>query len=335
MPPKRGPYKPGWKPPSYERPMPKLGSRYRPPTTYVPPPLPPGKGGRRKPPQVDLANRGDTMLDLAERTGVDPVDFMAANPDMTKPMAGTAYNIPDPRLTAGWTAEEIFYDEQPGDLRVLEDFMRYQESIDVTGKKKWGQTAETTEAGIQYPEGWNPAEFRWMTEQMPEDYYDYYADMDFSRENVFDLPAMSMVGGEIDPRWQSYTTEELSEMLGQYYPDDIRGPSGIPSYHKWEQGAMGEWTPRSPEAAMDALYEMNDIDPNDDLMVEWFWSLADDDLLYMGEFFETIDWGGGGYGGGYGETPYGLGTPSRMVGQGQKPTRGNYSSYLSLTSWRI
>ena len=82
------------------------------------------------------------------------------------------------------------------------------------------------------------------------------------------------------------------------------------------------------------LYEENGIDPNDPDMVEYFWGFADDALLQMGEFFDVIEWpSGGGYGGGYEEYPYPPYVTSSMPGQ--KPRRGDYDSYLSLTSWSI
>ena len=98
----------------------------------------------------------------------------------------------------------------------------------------------------------------------------------------------------------------------------------------WEE-VTGEWNRKPPEAIFDELYIQNGIDPNDPAAVEWFWSLADEDMLYAAEFFDVIEWPQGGGYGGYGGMP----TPYRQASRGSQPTRGDYASYVSLTSWSI
>ena len=121
---------------------------------------------------------------------------------------------------------------------------------------------------------------------------------------------------------------------GKYYQEGMFEMPGMALYNRWEQDAQGNWNDRGKENYFDDLYELNGVDPTDKAMVEAFWSYADDDLLMMGEFFDVIEWpsGGGGYGG-YGAMP----TPYRQYTQGgQRPqARGDYASYLSLTSWSI
>jgi len=311
-------------------------------------------------PKQIQAEVGDTWDVIAEKVGVPTKSLLEVNPKDTTIKAGTFLNAPDPRELAGWSQEEIFEDIR-NPFGSQSDRIKYQEELNVYGTDKFGtpikytspltgktydtydpnsQPYETDAGMLQFPEGMNTERFKHWVENIgtaskwfDSPFMQSFNNMDLSREGVFNLPTMSMTGGEIDPRWQSYTAQELSKELKQYYPSEIRGPSGMPSDYKWEKGTFGEWTAKPAEAVFDSLYEANGIDPNDPDAVEWFWSLADDNLIFMGEFFDVLDWptggGGRGYGGGGGGG--GGGYPR----QAQRQQQRDYNSYLSLTSWSI
>ena len=119
------------------------------------------------------------------------------------------------------------------------------------------------------------------------------------------------------------------DFSGDFVPDTIRGPEGISSRSFYKQ-ENGEWLRRDPEEVFDELYLMNKIDPTNPEQVEAFWSYADDNLLFMGDYFDAIEWPTGyGYGG-YGDYDY----PDYSSPHRQSPyTR--QSARLQLTSWSI
>lgn len=182
------------------------------------------------------------------------------------------------------------------------------------------ETAAPTEEGIYYPEGWNPAEFNWSLQHMPMSFIsDFYSGY-YTEQGGRDLgPTEIYTGGG-----GGVPTEELPAF------------KGLPSYHAWEMDEeTGQWERKEHESVFDALYEYNGIDPEDPAQVQFFWEHADEDLLHMGEVFDVIEYesgGAAGFGTGGG---YGFGTPSRMVGRGRRPTRGEYATYLGLVNWRI
>jgi len=165
---------------------------------------------------------------------------------------------------------------------------------------------------IVYPGGWNPA-------QLKASLYGGGGVVDF---------ASKFYGG--------YYTEQggKGNIPGAQPTGELPGFPGIPSTHAWKKDeTTGEWIRKEHESVFDELYAMNGVDPEDSDAVEQFWSFADEDLLFAGELFDVIEWeddSGGGYGG-YGNKP----TPSRQYCRGQKPSRGDYASYLGLTSWSI
>ena len=291
----------------------KLGSRYRAPTapTYTSP-YEDMKGRKKKRPQAHVVTLGETYPDIAEKYGVDPTTLMQGAENRV-PIPGTTVPVyPE----TGLSVRPGYTPEPPPKVGL--------------------ETADITPEGIAYPEGWNPAQVLASTEYGSMDFYSkfyggYYTE--YGGLGAEAPPAYSPTktgrawgGMPSDPRYGT-PTEALPEI------------PGIPTYHAWTKDeTTGAWERQEEGAVFDALYEINGIDPNDPDMVEWFWSFADEDLLGVGELFDVIDWGGGadGYGGGYGgPATYGLGTPSRMVGRGQQPVRGNYATYLGLTSWRI
>jgi len=253
---------------------------------------------------------------------------MDANQGMGRPMAGTAYNIPDTERkgSASWRSE--YYEPPRPELWEAPGIPDARQVPTPQPPPKMGlETADITPEGIVYPEGWNPAQTLASMEHISMDFLgDFYSGY-YTEYGGLGAEPPRVWGGQpaADAAMYGTPTEILPEI------------PGIPSYHAWTKDETGAWGKQEPGAVFDALYEANGIDPNDPEMVQWFWSFADEDLLGVGVLFDVIDWGGtGGYGGrtGY-EAPYELGTPSRQYGAGQKPVRGNYSSYLSLTSWRI
>jgi len=122
---------------------------------------------------------------------------------------------------------------------------------------------------------------------------------------------------------------------GKYYQEGMFEMPGMALYNRWERDENNKWVDREKENYFDALYEANGIDPTNPDMVEYFWSFADDDLLFMGEFFDVLEWPTGG-GGGVGGYEYELPEYQRgEAGRGAPPRRDNFNAYLQLTSWRI
>jgi len=305
-----------------------LGAQYKPLIKKPPPP-----------PKQIVAEVGEDFTKLAERLNIETADLVKANIDDTSIKAGAVYNVPQ---FGGLTETEQFWQESLDVPASYVDFLTHQETLDVTGVNKFGGRTspgfETEFGDLQIPEGMNFEEFKMFAENTKDTgFWDQYGrtaegTLDLSAKGALNLPTMGITDQEIDPRYQSYQAQELSDMGFGYYPDEMIEIGGMPSYMKWEQNPVsGEWQPRPPEAVFDALYEMNGIDPNDPAAVEWFWSLASEDMLYAGEFFDVIEWPSGGGYGGYGGMP----TPSRQYGRGQQQARGDYASYLSLTSWSI
>ena len=312
----------------------KIGSSYNPYTVSQPAPR---TSTPTKPvQQFVVVEKDDTWESIASGLQLDTADLLKANPDeMSTPNIGTAVNIPDttPQF-GGLTEEEQFRQDRFGVGGQYIDFLTHQETLDVTGINKFGgrtsQPFETDFGTMQIPEGFNFEEFRMFAENTKgTGFWDEYRG-DLGVEDVLNLPPG--MGEAIDPRYQSYTAQELAQQTGQFYPESIIETGGIPTFPQWEQNQVtGEWNRKPPEAIFDELYIQNGIDPNDPAAVEWFWSLADEDMLYAAEFFDVIEWPQGGGYGGYGGMP----TPYRQASRGSQPTRGDYASYVSLTSWSI
>lgn len=298
----------------------KLGDRYRPPTytpTYAPDPYEDMKGrkGKRKPPPPPhVVTLGETYPDIADKYGVGVTDLMQGAENLT-PIPGTAVDIPPRYPDTGLSVTPGYTPEPPPKVG-----LETGEPIDVGGGDF-----------IQFPEGWNTARTMAMLPYMtmdfagkyydPEGYYTEWGGLGATAPPVYSPTKTGRAWGmPTDPRYGT-PTEALPEI------------PGIPTYHAWTKDETGAWERQEEGAVFDALYEYNNIDPEDDAMVEWFWSMADEDLLGVGILFDVLDWGGeGGY---PAPAAYGLGTPSRMAGRGQKPVRGEYASYLGLTSWSI
>lgn len=267
------------------------------------------------PPEYAVAESGDTWETLAERLGFDfdPTMLAAMNPDITAPTAGSAINLPD-------------VSKQPPTL-----------TPDPKVHLETAAPIPTEFGDIVYPEGWNMAKLQAAI-------YGGGGIIDFASK--FYGGDYTTQPGEKPPHpYESMTMEyatthpeEAQRMYEDYKAsgvptEELPAWPGLPSSHAWEKNIeTGEWVRKPHEAVFDELYVMNGIDPTDPDQVEWFWSLADDDLLFAGELFDVIEWGEepGGYGG-YGNMP----TPSRQYGSGQKPTRGDYATYLGLSSWSI
>ena len=275
--------------------------------------------------QYVVPKLGDSYQTLSERYGIDEDTLMRQN-DYQEPQAGTALQY------GGLTKDEEAYAGALGlEQAIFQDFLTYSEARDITGQRRFAPTADPSEEGVIYPEGWNPAFASWFIKQTEESgYWDAYRNMSLQIEDIMDLPTMGIGQQEIDPRYMSYHVEELEDMGYGEYPE-LRGPAGMPNTAFYNQSPVtGEYKALPPEAVFDELYEINGIDPNDPDMVEWFWSFADDDLLHMGEFFKAIEWPSSGYGG-YGYPDY----PS-YGSRGRSPQRsGQYGAYLQLTSWSI
>ena len=320
---------------SYTEEEKKLGSKinlYGNTTQYIPKKL-------RRPKQIQ-AEVGDDFSTLANKLKVETSDLARANPDDTSVKPGAVYNAPQ---YGGLTQNEQFFQDNLNVPANYIDFLTHQETLDVTGQNKFGgQTSapyETDFGDIVSPEGFNFQEFRMFGENTKDTgFWEEYRNLDVSQQNIYgaNAPTYGGISQEVDPRYQSYTPNELEVIGIDPAMSNMIETGGIPTYHKWAKDASGQWKARPPEAVFDELYKMNGIDPNDPDAVEWFWSIASDDMLYAAEFFDVIEWPeGGGYGnggyGGYGGMP----TPSRQYGRGQQQSRGNYASYLSLTSWSI
>jgi hypothetical protein len=277
----------------------------------------------QKAPKVVVASQGDTFDKLAEKLGVNTQDLIKENPETTYPRGGEVLNVPPKYLAP--------------------DF----------------GTAEPSKEGIVYPENMNPALFADYITSMGlgeynvpgvGDYYGkdlfqgvatdegLYAAVNKFREGYGGLDARRFRTGQYGTQYGlgQTTTEEVQALqkqldVGKYYQENMFEMSGMPLKYRYRQNEQGQWVDRGKEAYFDALYEANGIDPKNSDEVEAFWSYADDDLLFMGEFFDIIEWPQGGGYGGYGALP----TPYTQYRSGQKPTFGDYATYLSLTSWSI
>ena len=313
----------------------KIGSSYNPYVTSQPAPRKPAPTSNLGQ-QFVVVEKDDTWESIAAGLQLDTADLLKANPDeMSTPNIGTAVNIPDttPQF-GGLTEEEQFRQDRFGVGGAYIDFLTHQETLDVTGVNKFGgrtsQPFETDFGTMQIPEGFNFEEFRMFAENTKgTGFWEEYRG-DLGVEDVLNLPPG--MGEAVDPRFQSYTAQELAQQTGQFYPESIIETGGIPTFPQWEQNPVtGEWNQKPAEAIFDELYRTNGVDPNNKYDVELFWSVASDDMLYAAEFFDVIEWPSGGGYGGYGGMP----TPSRQYGRGQQPSRGDYASYVSLTSWSI
>ncbi len=303
---------------SWQRTYSKLGDRYKPPKLgdrYKPPPPPPrpGRPGM-PPPQTHVVTLGESYLDIAEKYNVEATQVMQGAENLT-PIPGTAVSIPDrPKL---WEAPGIPDVQKPTPQPLPKVGFETAEPIDV-GEGDF----------IQFPEGWNPAQVLASTEYGSMDFYSKFYGGYYT-----EYGGLGAEAPRYHPDWgRPYTDAAMYGTPTEALPEI----PGIPTYHAWTKDeTTGAWERQEEGAVFDALYEMNNIDPTDDDMVEWFWSMADEDLLGVGILFDVLDWGDeDGYG--YPAPPaYGLGTPSRMYGRGQKPVRGEYASYLGLTSWSI
>ena len=293
-------------------------------------------------PQYTVAEIGDTPEDIADKLGMDELAFKAENPEV---QAGAAYD----------------------NMALIEEV--YGNYGELLTSRIWGDdlygpgtTAEPLDIGggyeMVFPEGWNPeyaAAFIAQTEDRAYWENFYGLEDSLSKESYFagseaefaahkerlskyqpmdDAEIFQMMQESVAlENYQKVQTIESITGLDYLTAEDFEalGPGGMPISPFYEVNEMtGEWMRKNPEEVFDELYVANGIDPDDDEMVELFWSYANDDLIYMGEFFDVIEWPKGGYGG-YGSLP----TPYRMATRGSTPTRGTYSSYLQLTSWNI
>ena len=317
-------------------------------------------------PQQVVVESGDDFGSIANKLGIDEKALALENPEDNRAKPGTVLNVPaptqdpyggnnpyatvdmnkesiDPRVAAGWTPEEIWEDDR-NPYGLQNDRISYQEELGVTGIDKFatrkqyeigGQTYQgydpnsqpyETEAGtLVFPEGWNTERFRhWANNMGTGTKGDIWYDTPFMEYfNGMDTKKTSTsVGG-------SWGNAEIPD----YYPDEIRGPSGIPSSYKWQQNANGQWEAQPAENVFDELYIANGIDVNNKADIEWFWSLADDNLMFMGEFYDIFKAptgaGGGGYGGG------GYSYPSYRQSSQRPQDYSSRAAYLSLTSWSI
>ena len=269
-----------------------------------------------------IAKVGDTWTSLAERFGVEPTTVAQANKTQ-KPKAGTAVNIPN--------VSPRYFDPQFG-------------------------PGETSEEGIVYPEGYNPQQFGDWAAGMGQPGLDvsgvskeWWQQPEFLGAGMTDeevYAANQLVRGRLSERQydleqQFGQTKEdraaIQKQLdkGKYYQEGMFEMPGMALYNRWERDENNKWVDREKENYFDALYEANGIDPTNPDMVEYFWSFADDDLLFMGEFFDVLEWPTGG-GGGVGGYEYELPEYQRgEAGRGAPPRRDNFNAYLQLTSWRI
>ncbi len=296
-------------------------------------------------PGIIVAEVGDTLGSLAQKAGVEEIDFIQANQDVTTIKADAVYNVPNiPTLETGIDLRKmsipktipspppafldpVFETAPPADAVPGFDPIRYPDAFNPQLFREYGQTIGTEEfayedigVGKYYQQGY----FEGV--EGVEDLYGAVAEFrtDISKRQ-YDLE--ELYGQTISER----EAIQKSLDLGKYYQEGMFEIPGVPLKYRWEQDEQGNWIDRGPEAVFDALYEMNGIDPNDDAMVEWFWGFADDDLLFMGEFFDVIEW------------PVSAGTGIRAGarartsggGGGGGGGRGDYASYLSYTSWSI
>ncbi len=296
------------------------------------------------PPQQVQAEVGQDWDALALQMNVPVESLIKANKLDTTVKASAVYNVPlfpdigGDATFGGLTAEEEFYNEQFRAGGGYSDFLTHQETLNVVGQYKFptepgmgvtGPTLDTEVGPLYMLEGMNPAEARMFIENTRDTgWWEDYRSQDLAAQ--YDASPYDLSGS--------------GKMFGVQRPDgtyfDPIEVGGMPSNMMWEKDNLtGEWQKKPEDEIFDDLYRLNGIDPEDDEMVELFWAFASDDMLYMAEFFEVIDWpaGGSGYSdaggyGGYGfmPTPY-----AQYRAGGQRPARGDYASYLSLTSWSI
>ena len=189
-----------------------LGSAYNPYGTLQPAPKPP------KPPeplQVQ-AEVGQDWEILADKLGIETDGLIKANPLDTEVKAGAVYNVPQ---FGGLTEEEQFWQDNLGVGGSYVDFLTHQETLDVTGVNKFGgQTSapfETEFGDIVSPEGFNFQEFRMFGENTEgTGFWEDYNNLDVSQQNIFgqNAPTYGGISQEVDPRFQSYTPNELEAM---------------------------------------------------------------------------------------------------------------------------
>jgi len=266
--------------------------------------------------QYTVAELGDTYETIGAKVRVDPTELARMNPDISAPTAGGAVNVsmqpptptPDPKVHLD-TAAPI-----------------------------------PTEFGeLTFPEGWNMAKLRaaisgggGVMDFVSKQYSGYYTEYGGKGSGIkppHPYEAMTMEYATSHPA-------EAQQMYQDYQAsgiptEELPAWPGMPSSHAWEKDPeTGQWNRSSQESVFDELYVMNGIDPTDPDMVEWFWGFADEDLLFAGELFDVIDFGPDAdeYGG-YGAAPSYKSDSSS--GRGQKPQRGDYASYLGLSSWSI
>lgn len=296
---------------------------YRPPTTtYKPPAIIPRLEQEAKygpepivqPPKVIIPEIGDDFESLGDKYGVDPLDLAQANADVGGVQAGAALDLPrlggeqelafegdDTRTDKDkwrdmFSDEEWFYFQNLGyDAQVFDE--QYYGGVGQGQNRPWGQIIDD-ETAIFYPEGWNPELFK-----------------DF-------------IEGEYNINEEAFMENYLNLDFSEYTPDYLKAPEGITSDAFYDYSG-DEWERLAPEAVFDKLYEINGIDPDNIADVKSFWSYADDDLLFMGDYFDAIHWPSGGYGGysSYDAPSYG----------GYKPSQdyNRYRAQLQLTSWSI
>ena len=305
-------------------------------------------------PKQIQAEAGESLADIANRAGVALKTLLDANPDTNSSKAGVVLNVPpvkytNPDIPSGEQGEYgIVYEGTGINPKTFSEFL----GTAGTGDSRRFQSGAL---GSQYGYGDNEVAYSLTnTQKFGADYVNPWWQNELFKGITTDEDlyaaneAMRTATGSYDPRriysgGTSYVptgvgaAEQLAAQkerdTGKYYQEGMFEMPGMALYNRWEQDKYGKWVDRGKENYFDDLYEANGIDPTNQAEVEAFWSYADDDLLMMGEFFDIIEWpsGGGGYGG-YGAMP----TPSRQYGRGsgQSP-RGDYASYLSLTSWSI
>ena len=304
------------------------------------------------------AEVGQDWNQLAKVMDVEVGDLIKANPVDTEVKAGAVYNVPD--MTRDQLAQQVkqapitydkpdFYDP---DFNPNLPPRFYDPPFD---------TGETSAEGIVYPEGMNAELFAEFGTEMGtgKDYDvegDYgarfwsptifgdvetYDELVKANPEYWDYVSESPRLSDVGTAWSMRNISEENKYSRNWEKGEMFELPGMSLDYRWEEDPLtGEMKEKPREAVFDALYEINGFDPQDPDDVELFWSVADDDLLFMGEFFEAIEWPtGGGYGGGYGGYGGGYGampTPyTQYLSGGQKPVRGDYASYLSLTSWSI
>ena len=308
---------------------------------------------RKKRRGVGMVEHGDTLTTLGDRYGVSE-GIVAGAMENDELIAGTVLDFSQsPRGPGGYKGQE----ESPKPKASMPDFYDPDFNPNVPPKFNTPQfdPGDPSAEGIYYPEGYNPDLFsEFLGELGGGAGYDVQGDYGArfwsptafgGVENIDDLIAANQRYWEAaqassrltdyGTAWSKRNISEESAYARKWETGDMFELPGMSVQNRWEVDSdTGKMKRKHPESAIDALYEENGIDPNDPDMVEYFWGFADDALLQMGEFFDVIEWpSGGGYGGGYEEYPYPPYVTSSMPGQ--KPRRGDYDSYLSLTSWSI